>query len=519
MDHSKMKHIMTDEGMVMVHGGVPGWLFAVGVGVVILITFFVVERRGSSTGEGFRLTLARSNPLYILIRKRWFQPLFQIPVLVVFSFIIYAGLFGSYGKNIAPVVVWTVWWAGLIFGVALMGNVWCFMCPWDAMANLGSRLAFWRRKDTLSMGLKLPAWARNVYPATVLFVLVTWAELGWGITNDARMTATLGLLMGIAALGMALVFERKAFCRTFCFVGRTSGVYSMFAPFEIRPRNEDACKVCKTRACLTGNNQGYSCPTGLDMGELNENNYCTLCTECIKSCNVPTVRIRPFARDLSRVKNWRTDEAVLALSLLALTGFHGLSMTPVWQNLEPGTRDMVGMLQQGLGVDELGAFTVGMAGLFLLPFAVYGALTWVAWRWVAGSGRSYRDLFVGYAYSVLPVALFYHLAHNAMHLFMEGQQVIPLLSDPMGTGADWFGTATWHLEPLLSMEAIWLMQVILVCIGHVFGVTVAHRISRRMFTDPAWAKRSLIPMTTVMVLLSVGGLWLMSLDMNMRGRM
>jgi hypothetical protein len=69
------------------------------------------------------------------------------------------------------------------------------------------------------------------------------------------------------------------------------------------------------------------------------------------------------------------------------------------------------------------------------------------------------------------------------------------------------------------MEAIWLMQVILVCIGHVFGVTVAHRISRRMFTDPAWAKRSLIPMTTVMVLLSVGGLWLMSLDMNMRGRM
>ncbi len=519
MDHSQMKHIMTPDGMVMVHHGVPPWLVALGVGAVILLTFLVTERRGLSTGEGFRIELSRYPAVHRLIRKRWFQAAFQLPILAIFLAVVVVGLFGNFARNLAPVVTWTIWWAALIFAVALFGNAWCFVCPWDALANLASRLSFWKRKDSLSLGLQAPTWLRNVYPATALFAVVTWAELGWGITNDPRWTATLGLMMAMGAMGLALVFDRKLFCRSFCFVGRTSGMYAMFAPFEIRPRDRRACEVCRTHACREGNRKGYPCPTGLDMGTLNENTYCTLCTECIKSCNIPTVRVRPFGRDLARVMKPRTDEAVLALTLLALTGFHGLSMTPVWQNFEPGTTDVVGVLQQRLGVGELGAFTVGMVGLMALPVAAYAALTAVAWWWVRPSGVRYRTLFEGYAYSVLPVALFYHLAHNAMHLFMEGHQAIPLLSDPMGTGADLFGTASWHLEPLVSMHTVWWMQVVLIAIGHLFGVTSAHRISRRLFADPAWARRSQIPMTAMMILISVCGLWLMGLDMNMRGRM
>ena len=64
------------------------------------------------------------------------------------------------------------------------------------------------------------------------------------------------------------------------------------------------------------------------------------------------------------------------------------------------------------------------------------------------------------------------------------------------------------------------MQVLLILVGHVFGVTVAHRISRRLFSDRGQAWRSLVPMLVMMVALSVCGLWLMSLDMNHRmGRM
>jgi len=552
MDHSQMTHIMTDEGMVMVHSGIPGWMFGVGVGLVVLLSFAVVEWRGLSTDDSWRVTLTGGKWSRKILRMRGFQFAFQAPILVGFLFVLYCGLFGNQARNIAPVITWTIWWAGLIFAVAVFGNVWCFVCPWDALANLASRLSFWRKTSSLSMDLKVPRWLDNLYPALLLFVVITWAELGWGITNNPRQTAILGVLMCVGAMIFALLFRKKAFCKSVCLVGRTSGMYAMFSPVEIRARDPRVCEVCTHHACLEGNEQGYACPTGLDMSSLNESTYCTLCTECFKSCpvNVPTVRLRPFARDLPRVRRHRTDEAWMALTLLSLTAFHGLSMTPVWQNFAPGTTDIVGVIREHLEVSQIGAFTVGMAMIMTLPVLAHAGSTWLGWRLVMSQGTSgamsvarrrgtltalavsssastvntekpsFRQMFVAYAYSVLPVALFYHLAHNAMHLFSEGTDVVPLLSDPMGTGADWFGTASWVMTPLFSQQTLWYLQVMLVLVGHLFGVTVAHRIASRLFPDKRDRVLSLIPTLALMIALSVGGLWLMSLDMNMRvGRM
>ncbi len=181
---------------------------------------------------------------------------------------------------------------------------------------------------------------------------------------------------------------------------------------------------------------------------------------------------------------------------------------------------IVGSISKTLGVGELASFSVGMAVVCVAPIGAYALTTKVAAWWVRGGVVGFRELFVNYAWSVLPVALFYHLAHNSMHLFMEGQDVVPALSDPLGRGWDLFGTADMHLQPLLGQASTWGVQVSLVLVGHLFGLVIAHRISRRLFDDPKQATRSLVPMLGMMVLLSIGGLWLMHLDMNMRmGRM
>ena len=93
------------------------------------------------------------------------------------------------------------------------------------------------------------------------------------------------------------------------------------------------------------------------------------------------------------------------------------------------------------------------------------------------------DLFKAFAYPLIPVALFYHLAHNGMHFFMEAQNVVPLLSDPLGRGWDIFGTAAFVYEPLLSLEAIWGIQIFLIVIGHIYGVVVADRIAKVLYKD------------------------------------
>ena len=66
--------------------------------------------------------------------------LFAIVVLVVIA----AGLFGNQNPamNIAPLLTWTVWWAGLIFAVLYLGKGWCTVCPWDALAGWAERLKF-----------------------------------------------------------------------------------------------------------------------------------------------------------------------------------------------------------------------------------------------------------------------------------------------------------------------------------------------------------------------------------------
>ncbi|MDH5676813.1 MAG: hypothetical protein OEZ06_32150, partial [Myxococcales bacterium] len=213
------------------------------------------------------------------------------------------------------------------------------------------------------------------------------------------------------------------------------------------------------------------------------------------------------------------DEAWLALTLLSLTLFHGLSMTPLWENFAPGGQSLLKWMALTLGTPRLLNFTIAMAALILLPIALYALACFIAARW-AGDGTRPGRLFQAYAMSLLPVALAYHLAHNAMHILMEGGAIVPLLSDPLGDGSNHFGTASMHVGSLVSDSVLWTLQVLLILIGHVFGLAVAHRIGHRLHASPKAARRSLIPIPAVMVAISLCGLWLMHLDMNMRvGRM
>ena len=87
-------------------------------------------------------------------------------------------------------------------------------------------------------------------------------------------------------------------------------------------------------------------------------------------------------------------------------------------------------------------------------------------------------------------------------------------------GADLFGTASAQPAAILSEKALWVMQIALILIGHVYGVIVAHRSARALYENKHAARRSLLPMLLFVVALSLAALYLMHMDMNMRvGRM
>lgn len=520
--------------------GIPDWLYYISIGAVLILSFLMFEgfsafrrRSGAAAKKGDpqskamprepvkdRIDLMRLRPVRRLLLSRPFRFSLQLLSALVFGLIIAAGLFGHQNPalNIAPLLTWTIWWCGLVILIMFAGKMWCYFCPWDAIAFWLEKKRLWRKTEKGSgLGMPWPKLARNIWMATILFVGLTWVELGFGVTMRPLFTAYLGIAMLVMAIVSAFLFERKSFCRYGCLVGRVSGLYALFAGIEVRPRSRGLCTSCKSKECIQGTEAAYECPTFEYPGTMRTNTYCIQCTECLQACphDNLAVNLRPWGADLAGEGRPRSDEAYLALLMLSITGFHGLTMTPVWET-------MVASIERILSVGRIAAFSMGMFGLMILPILIYAVLVALSHalsvksRERPAQGASYRGHFVRYAYCLLPIALFYHLAHNLEHMLMEGPKIVAMISDPFGRGWDLLGTAGWSIPPLVSLDVLWVLQVFLVGVGHVYSLWAARQISRRIFTDEVAASRGQWPMLAGMIAFSILSLWLLKQPMEMR---
>src|ERR1019366_10825274 len=87
----------------------------------------------------------------------------------------------------------------------------------------------------------------------------------------------------------------------------------------------------------------------------------------------------------------------------------------------------------------------------------------------------YSQLLRGFAHTLIPIAFAYILAHYFSLLVWQGQGIGYLASNPLGTHADLFGTAHWHINyNFIDSTVIWYIQVAALVFGHVSGLTLAH---------------------------------------------
>ena len=96
---------------------------------------------------------------------------------------------------------------------------------------------------------------------------------------------------------LALFYRLRTFCNYVCPISGFLSLYTMTATVELRSADKDTCLKCKTKSCIRGSEQGWSCPWNVYMGKLDRNNYCGLCFECVKSC--PNDNISLFVRPFS----------------------------------------------------------------------------------------------------------------------------------------------------------------------------------------------------------------------------
>lgn len=420
--------------------------------------------------------LLQHNEVVSFFKNRKTQFLFQLPAVLLLVLVLFAGFFGiqNSNKSLTTISIWVIWWSLLIISIALAGRVWCLMCPFGAIGDWVQRRTFYKKvNDTFSLNRKWPVKFRNLSIAALFFLVITLADFQFNLVNSPMNTAYfIVALLGLIVI-ISIIFERRSFCRYVCPITGLIGLYSMFAPFELRSKEKETCKTCKEKYCISGNEKGYSCPVFEYPGTMEKNTHCVICTECVKTCHRKNIsfNIRSFAGDLFTLTKTRADEALFILMLLGVTIFQTLIMIRPWVGF---TRDL--MIYTGASYDSVRFILFIVAAAF--PVQIYSIA--IAISKLFNQKIIFKDLFTSYAYSIIPLGLMMHLSHNIRHLLEEGTGIIPVLSDPFGFGWDLFGTSGYMPAPILNSNNILLIQWLLMLIGLGFSVSVGKNISRRM---------------------------------------
>lgn len=186
--------------------------------------------------------------------------------------------------------------------------------------------------------------------------------------------------------------------------------------------------------------------------------------------------------------------AALVCVMLGSTAFDGLSRTTHWLSFT--AEAPVGLLVTG---------TLGLSVVIGVVFCAYLLATRLAGR-LGGSSPELPRLF---AHSIVPIALGYVVAHYWTFFIVNGQLTLIQLSDPLGRGDDWLGTAGRGVDmSLAQVRFVAVLQVVAVVTGHVVGVFAAHDRAVRLFPRRSAAAGQL-PLLALMVGYTVFGLFVL----------
>jgi hypothetical protein len=437
---------------------IPEWLFGWAAAMVLVVSFValaVLWPDPRLQQEGWR-PLPRG--IGRLLASRPVEVACGAIGVLLLAVVVYSGLRGTQSStaNFAPTFIYVIFWVGLVPASVLLGDVFKAFNPWRAIGRAVGWVARGAARGELPAPLAYPR-RLGRWPAAVGIFAFAAMELvasnGDRPENLAIATLVYSALtfVAMALYGVETWLERgEAFSVYF-------NLFSRLSPVETRDG------VVGLRRPLAG---------------------------------LPALEALPGTVPL------------LAVMIGSVT-FDGAAEAPIWTGIAP---DIAGLFED-LGLSPQGAleltFLLGLAAAILIVYAFY-RLGVVGVRSVGG-GFSVSRLAGAFVHSLVPIALAYVAAHYFTLLLFQGQAIGFLASDPLGDGADLFGTADSQIDyGVIGANATWYWQVGFVVAGHVAALTLAHDRALAIYDDAGLAVRSQYWMLAVMVGFTSLALWLLS---------
>jgi hypothetical protein len=415
--------------------------------------------------------------------------LIELSSVLLFVLVLLVGFVGNDDPiyNLAPTLIWVIWWVGVAYASAFLGDVWALLNPWNIIFRwfeiVLNRLSSGK---PLSPALHYPDKA-GVWPALILFLIFAWIE---NVYSDATIPARISqMILAYSVLtwfGMIL-FGRDIWIKHGEAFSLAFGLLARFAPIEVR-----------SISYRTDNATGGT--TEPDLLE-------TLAADEVIESTKKEMNLRLFASGLLDMENVSTSKMLFVLLLLATVTFDGFTATMPWVTI------------QDLGMSYISnasvISTLGLISSICIFICVYLGFCKLM-NLVGGRQIGYLEYGKVFVYTLIPIALAYHVAHFLFFLLIQGQLIIPLASDPFGFNWDLLGTAGYRLNfKLLSPNIYWFVSVISIVTGHIIAVFLSHRIALRIHDTHGHALQSQYPMLVLMVGYTIGSLWIITQPMYM----
>jgi hypothetical protein len=435
---------------------IPVWLFSWTAAIVLVVSFVALSTMWTTPQlqEQHRRALVR-----LPAALEWLACLVGVGLFVL---VVYSGFAGAQVAlaNFSVTFIYVIFWVGVPLASVLFGDVFRAFSPWRTCARvLSALLCAIRGSERSAPPLRYPR-RLGMWPAVATIVGFAWLELIY-VPADRDHPATLAVLslayFAVTLAGMMLFGVER-------WGGQADGFGSYF---NLLSRLSALCRDERGVLCLRRPLSGV---TGLEIGP---------------------------------------GTVALICSIIGTTTFDGFSNGGVWRNMEPSLQSVFA----DLGFNQIPAYELTYSIGLLFCLGLIGGVYRLGIAGVRSVSARYdtSQLMHAFAHTLVPIGFAYVLAHYFSLLIWQGQAIGYLASDPLGNGANLFGTSSYQIDyNIISFAAIWYVQVAALVTGHVAGLALAHDRALVMYDNVEEAVRSQYWMLAVMVAFTSFGLWLLS---------
>jgi hypothetical protein len=366
------------------------------------------------------------------------------------------------------------------------------------------RLRFTRNPDAMNQrtplrlfGIPLvwPSWMANAWPRVLLFLL-----LGTFSTTIVILPpATSWMLIAMVVMATLVSFfpDQRLFCRHLCPINSYISLYSTTGRVIVRSISAQTCTACPERFCLTGSVKGWGCPYGLCVGEIDRNNDCGACMECVKTCAYDNVAV------FWRTSGWDKEVASLSEAFQAIVMF---ALACVYSIVNLGARDKIRDWIDLADNHHWGTFTLYALALWALCLGLLP----LTWHMLTRAGKALGKvpmttglLFRSTTAALIPLGLACWIAFALATVLEMMTFVLQSLSDPFNWGWNLLGMAgiPWHI---IWAPAIPWLQTAAVLTGAAFSLQAIYRCWRPTVPSTRRAILAALPLGAFLWLAAAG---------------